>query len=148
MTDINYINLEQAVDIHRKTVRYSGGGTYGQFDIGRLESVLEHIKNDDYYPRFVDKLTHLFFCTCQFHCFEDGNKRLAITLSAYFLLLNGYMAVAKEFFAITENISYHVAAGKIDKELLKKIMISILDGTYEFNEELKLEIVNAISDEL
>lgn len=79
---------------------------------------------------------------------EDGNKRLAITLSAYFLLLNGYMAVAKEFFAITENISYHVAAGKIDKELLKKIMISILDGTYEFNEELKLEIVNAISDEL
>lgn len=145
--NINYITLEQAIDIHQKTVQYSGGGTYGQFDTGRLESVLEHIKNDDYYPKFVDKLTHLFFCTCQFHCFEDGNKRLAITLAAYFLLLNGYMAVAKDFFSITENISYHVAAGKIDKELLRKIMLGILDGTYEFDEELKLEIVNAISAE-
>lgn len=147
MMNINYITLEQAIDIHQKTVQYSGGGTYGQFDTGRLESVLEHIKNDDYYPKFVDKLTHLFFCTCQFHCFEDGNKRLAITLAAYFLLLNGYMAVAKDFFSITENISYHVAAGKIDKELLRKIMLGILDGTYEFDEELKLEIVNAISSE-
>ena len=55
------------------------------------------------------------------------------------------MAVAKDFFVITENISYHVAAGKIGKELLYKIMLAILDGTYELNEELKLEILNAIS---
>ncbi len=144
MSGINYITLEQAIDIHSKTVQYSGGGAYGHFDLGKLESVLQHIQNDDYYPDFVDKLTHLFFCTCEFHCFEDGNKRLAITLSAYFLLLNGYMAVAKNFFTITENISYHVAAGKIDKVLLHKIMLAILDGTYEFDEELKLEIVNAI----
>ena len=41
---------------------------------------------NDWYPTFVDKLTHLFFCTCQFHCFSDGNKRLAITLSTLFLL--------------------------------------------------------------
>lgn len=144
MSGINYITLEQAIDIHSKTVQYSGGGAYGHFDLGKLESVLQHIQNDDYYPEFVDKLTHLFFCTCEFHCFEDGNKRLAITLSAYFLLLNGYMAVAKNFFTITENISYHVAAGKIDKVLLHKIMLAILDGTYEFGEELKLEIVNAL----
>lgn len=144
MSGINYITLEQAIDIHSKTVQYSGGGAYGHFDLGKLESVLQHIQNDDYYPELVDKLTHLFFCTCEFHCFEDGNKRLAITLSAYFLLLNGYMAVAKNFFTITENISYHVAAGKIDKVLLHKIMLAILDGTYEFDEELKLEIVNAI----
>lgn len=51
--------------------------------------------------------THLFYCTCEFHCFADGNKRLAITLSAQFLLFNGYMAVAKNFFAITENIGAH-----------------------------------------
>ena len=145
MNDIIYITLEQAIEIHRKTVLYSGGGALGHFDLGRLESVLQHIQNDDYYPTFVDKITHLFFCTCEFHCFEDGNKRLAITLSAYFLLLNGYMAVAKDFFCITENISYQVAAGKIDKELLHRIMNGILDGTYEFDEELKLDIYNAIS---
>ena len=110
-----------------------------------LESVLTHIQNDDYYPTFVEKLTHLFFCTCEFHCFEDGNKRLAISLSAYFLLLNGYMAVAKSFFEVTENISYHVAAGKIDKELLLRIMEAIVVGTYDFDEDLKLEIYNAIN---
>ena len=47
---------------------------------------------------------------------------------------------------ITENISYHVAAGKIDKELLHKIMTAIMEGTYDGNEELKLEILNVIKD--
>lgn len=145
MDSIIYISLEQAQDIHAKTIRYSGGGTYEHFDLGRLDSVLQNIKNDDYYPTFVDKLTHLFYCTCEFHCFADGNKRLAITLCAQFLLFNGYMGVAKNFFAITENISYQVAAGKIKKELLHRIMTAIMDGTYDYDEELKLDILNAIS---
>ncbi|MDD2215331.1 MAG: type II toxin-antitoxin system death-on-curing family toxin [Eubacteriales bacterium] len=145
MDRIIYLTLEEVVSIHQKTVQYSGGGVMGHFDLGRLDSVLQNIQNDEYYPTFVDKLTHLFFCTCEFHCFEDGNKRLAITLSAYFLLLNGYMAVAKRFFEIMENISYQVAAGKIRKDLLHRIMTSIMDGTYETDEELKLDIYNAIS---
>jgi len=145
MDGIIYFTLEQAVTTHQKTVQYSGGGTLGHFDLGRLDSVLQNIQNDEYYPTFVEKLTHLFFSTCEFHCFLDGNKRLAITLSAYFLLLNGYMAVAKRFFEITENISYHVAAGNIDKALLHRILSAIMDGTYEINEELKLDVFNAIS---
>ncbi|MBN2284901.1 MAG: type II toxin-antitoxin system death-on-curing family toxin [Tissierellales bacterium] len=145
MDGIIYFTLEQAVSTHKKTVKYSGGGTLGHFDLGRLDSVLQNIQNDEYYPTFVEKLTHLFFSTCEFHCFVDGNKRLAITLSAYFLLLNGYMAVAKRFFEITENISYHVAAGNIDKSLLHRILSAIMDGTYEINEELKLDVYTAIS---
>lgn len=141
---IQYITIEQAIETHKKTIQYSGGGLEGQLNIGQLESVLEHIKNDEYYPTFVDKLTHLFFCACKFHCFQDGNKRIAITLSAHFLLLNGYMAVAKDFFAITENISYEVASGKISKDLLHRIMTAIMDGTYNYDEELKLDIYNAI----
>ena len=141
---IQYITIEQAIETHKKTIQYSGGGLEGQLNIGQLESVLEHIKNDDYYPTFVDKLTHLFFGACKFHCFEDGNKRIAITLSSHFLLLNGYMAVAKNFFVITENISYEVASGKISKELLHRIMTAIMDGTYDYDEELKLDIYNAI----
>lgn len=143
---IIYLTLEQAKAIHNKTIQYSGGGTYEALDVGKLDSVLQHIQNDEYYPTFVDKLTHLFFSTCQFHCFADGNKRLAITLSLQFLLFNGYMGIAKSFMAITENISYHVAAGKIDKELLRKIMTAIMDGTYDMDEELKLDILNAIED--
>ena len=144
MDGLIYITLEQAEAIHQKTIQYSGGGTYEHFDLGRLDSVLQHIQNDDYYPTFEEKLTHLFYCVCEFHCFADGNKRLAITLSAQFLLLNGYMAVAKNFFTVMENISYHVAAGKIKKELLLRIVIAVMDGTYEMDEELKLEIIHAI----
>lgn len=144
MDDIIYFTLDQAIVTHQKTVLFSGGGALGKLNLGLLDSVLQNIQNDDYYPTFVDKLTHLFFCTCEFHCFEDGNKRLAITLSAHFLLLNGYMSVAKRFFEITENISYQVAAGKIDKILLHRIMTAIMDGTYEGDEELKLDMYNAI----
>ena len=146
MHGIIYLTLEQAEAIHKKTIKYSGGGIYQSLNIGELDSVLQHIQNDEYYPTFVDKLTHLFFCTCKFHCFADGNKRLAITLSAQFLLFNGYMAIAQNFMSITENISFHVAAGQISNDLLHKIMTAIMDGTYEQDETLKLEIMNAIAE--
>ena len=144
MTEINYITLDDAIKIHQQTIKHSGGGATGHFDLGRLESVLQNIQNDDYYPSIVDKITHLFFCSCEFHCFEDGNKRIAITLSAHFLLINGYMSVAKTFFTAMENISYHVAAGKISKDLLHDIMNSILKGQFDDDEMLKLAIYNAI----
>ena len=143
-----YITPEQAKITHEKTIQYSGGGTLEELDFGKLESVLHNIQNDDWYPTFVDKLTHLFFCTCQFHSFADGNKRLAITLSTLFLLLNGYLSIAETFLAKTENISLNVAASKIDKELLHKIMEAIMNGSYDEDEALKLEIYNAINREL
>lgn len=143
-----YITPEQARVTHEKTIQYSGGGTLEELDFGKLESVLYNIQNDDWYPTFVDKLTHLFFCTCQFHSFADGNKRLAITLSTLFLLLNGYLSIAETFLAKTENISLNVAASKIDKELLHKIMEAIMNGSYDEDEALKLEIYNAINSEL
>lgn len=142
-----YITPEQARVTHEKTIQYSGGGTLEELDFGKLESVLYNIQNDDWYPTFVDKLTHLFFCTCQFHSFADGNKRLAITLSTLFLLLNGYLSIAETFLAKTENISLNVAASKIDKELLHKIMEAIMNGSYDEDEALKLEIYNAINRE-
>lgn len=144
MADLCYITLDEAIEIHKLTVQHSGGGALGHFDLGRLDSVLLNIQNDDYYPSFVDKITHLFFCTCEFHCFEDGNKRIAITLSAQFLLKNGYLSVAQSFLKEMENISYHVAAGKIDKDLLYEIMDSILKGSFESDESLKLKIIHAI----
>lgn len=144
MADLCYITLDEAIEIHKLTVQHSGGGALGHFDLGRLDSVLQNIQNDDYYPSFVDKITHLFFCACEFHCFEDGNKRIAITLSAQFLLKNGYLSVARSFLKEMENISYHVAAGKIDKDLLYEIMESILKGSFESDESLKLKIIHAI----
>jgi len=143
---ITYLTLSQAIEIHKKTVEISGGGTSGCLGLGKLDSVLEHIQNDDYYPTFEDKLTHLFFCTCKFHCFEDGNKRMAITLSAQMLLLNGYLYCTSRFIREMENISYHVAANRIDKELLHQVITSLINNN-EDDETLKLKILNAISEE-
>lgn len=141
-----YLTLEQAVEIHRKTVNVSGGGSLGHLEISKLDAVLEHIQNDDYYPTFDAKLTHLFFCSCKFHCFEDGNKRIAITLCAQMLLLNGYLRSINAFIRESENISYHVAAGRISKELLGEWINAVLRGD-EDDEALKLKIFNAISPE-
>lgn len=139
-----YLTLEQVIDIHAKTVEVSGGGTLGHLDLGKLESVLQNIQNDDYYPTFEEKLTHLFFSACKFHCFQDGNKRIAITLSAQMLLFNGYMYCVSSFLREMENISYHVAAGNIDKELLQEIITAHLMEE-ENSESLKLKILSAIS---
>ena len=58
---IIFLTLDQAIEIHRKTVEISGGGALGALDMRKLDSVLTHIQNDDYYPTFANKLTHLFF---------------------------------------------------------------------------------------
>ena len=136
-----YISLEDAITTHGLTVEKSGGGTMGHLDVEKLGAVLQHIQNDDYYPTFDAKLTHLFHSACMFHCFEDGNKRIAINLCAQMLLINGYML---DFIRKAENISYHVAAGKIDKELLGEWIAAVLKGD-EDDESLQLKILNAIS---
>jgi death-on-curing protein len=141
---ITYLTVEQAIDTHRKTVEVSGGGTLEHLDLGKLESVLEHIQNDVYYPTFEDKLTHLFFSANKFHCFADGNKRIAITLCTQMLLFNGYLYCTSRFLHEMENISYHVAAGNIDKDLLHEIITAFLAEEMD-DEGLKLKIVNAMS---
>jgi len=141
---IIYLTLEQAIEVHRKTVEVSGGGALGHLELGKLESALDHIQNDDYYPTFEEKLTHLFFCACKFHCFQDGNKRIAITLCAAMLLFNGYLRCSSRFLYEMENISYHVAAGSIGKELLGEIITAVINDGMD-SEELKLKIYEAIA---
>lgn len=46
-----------------------------------------------------------------------------------------------------ENISYHVAAGKINKKLLHEIFEAYFDGTFD-SEIMKLKIYEAISDNI
>lgn len=147
MNTIIYItDIDEVIDIHKKTIAISGGGTDGIINIGSLDAALEHIQNDLYYPTFIDKLTHLFFAANKSHCFQDGNKRIAISLGSIFLLKNGYLDAAQRFLFKTETISYHLAAGRIDKDFLKDIIDSIV---YEedYSEEIKLKLIQCMSDE-
>ncbi len=145
--NIIYISQQQALETHSKTIRYSGGGDYSIINEGYLLSALEHIQNDDYYPTFEDKLTHLVWSINRNHSFSDGNKRLSITLGTLFLLLNGRMYCSERFLREMENVSYHLAAGCIDKELLEDIIQSILDGEDDFSEDVKLRLFIAIDNQ-
>lgn len=146
MNDIRYITLQEALQIHRMTIHHSGGGDLGQIKPEQLESTLEFIQNDDYYPTFVTKLTHLVWAINRNHCFADGNKRLSITLAVQFMLINGYLAFVKRFMLEFENISYHLAAGRIDKDLLERLVASILEGEADFDEVLKLALLEACQE--
>lgn len=139
----NFFTLEYAIKEHDFIIEESGG-SHGVKDIGLLESVLEHIQNDLYYPEFEMKMTHLVFSVNKNHAFSDGNKRSSIALGAYFLEINGLSYCIDKFIIEMENISVHIADNQINKDLLHEIIYSIINEN-QFSEVLKIKIIDAIS---
>lgn len=142
--DIKYITYDEVMEVYAKTIEYSGGGFAGVKNQERIESFLEFVQNDDYYPDFVAKLNFLVFKFCSGHCFEDGNKRIALTIGVYFLNKNEQYWAAVTFMKRLEAIIYHIAASHIDDKLSHRIMEHIVACT-DFEEELKIDIANAIT---
>lgn len=138
----NYFNLDHAIQTHDKIIEVSGGST-GEMDIGRLDSVLDHIQNDDYYPSFEEKTTHLVYEINKGHCFSDGNKRTSIALGAFFLEVNGLDGLVIKFIIEMENIAVSVADNLIDKQLLHEIITSIINEEH-YSEELQMKIIASL----
>ena len=140
--ELIYFKIEYAVKVHDSILDKSGG-MRGTLDLGRLESVLAHVQNDDYYPTFEEKITHLVFAVNKGHCFSDGNKRTSIALGAFFLEVNGLDVFVSKFIIEMENFAVHVADNRIDKELLSEIIFSLINEE-DYSEELKLKIIHAL----
>jgi death-on-curing protein len=142
-----YFDTTHAINVHDEIINQSGG-ILGVLNEGLLDSVIEHIQNDFYYPEIEHKITHLFFSINKNHSFHDGNKRASIALSAYFLEINNCSFRIERFISEMENIAVDVADNRINKDLLFEIICSII---YEddYTEELKLKIIYAkgLSDE-
>lgn len=138
-----YLTIDEIKKIYASVIYVSGGGSCGILDEGRLSGTLEQIQNDDYYPDIEDKTTHLFYSLNKNHCFTDGNKRISLAASIAFLTYNGYLFIMPRFINEMENFSIHVASGAINKQLLHKIIESII---YEddYSEDLKLEIASSL----
>src|SRR5947199_234236 len=98
-----YFDVHYAIKVHDNILAVSGGKE-GIRDLGLLESILFHIKNDDYYPSFSDKLTHLIYSIAMGHVFTDGNKRSSIALGIFFLVVNDYSNILGTFITEMENI--------------------------------------------
>lgn len=140
---IFYFDTQHAIEVHDWIIEKSGG-LHGYREIGLLDSALEHIQNDLYYPSFAEKLKHLICAVNKFHPFNDGNKRSSLALGAYFLEINGYAYCVKKFVLEMEEIVVWLAEGKIKDDLLLNIIKSIIEED-EFSEELKLQLLEAIS---
>ena len=69
---ILYFDVAHAIEVHDWIINESGG-MHGINSLGLLESPLEHIQNDAYYPTIEEKLTHLVFSIIKSHAFNDGN---------------------------------------------------------------------------
>lgn len=137
-----YFDVNHAIEVHDWIISNSGGRP-GILNIGNLESPLEHVQNDDYYPSIEEKLTFLVYSINKNHAFNDGNKRSSIALGAYLLKLNGYGYVVPDFISKMENIAVWVADNVVNRDLLHELLTSMI---YEedFSEELKLKLVSAI----
>lgn len=139
---IDYIEYEQALKIYEKTVEKSGGGMAGVRDAGGIQLMLENVQNDWYYPEIADKAAYMMFSLCRGHYFADCNKRISITLTMYFLLMNGYLFVAQTFMKDMEEIALDLAAGCMEKELLTDIMHCLVNAE-PYSEAVLLGIANA-----
>lgn len=58
--------------------------------IKKLESILELIQNNTYYPDYYKKASYLFITLSTGHNFINGNKRLALFSYIHFTHLNKY----------------------------------------------------------
>lgn len=142
---IKYPSFEEVLTVYQKTINASGGGLVGIRDSGGIKSILDFVQNNNYYPDFVSKLTYLVFRFCSGHFFDDGNKRIALTIGVYFLHQNGQHWSAVTFMQRMEAIVYHIAASNIDDQLLHRIMVCIVECK-DFDESLKMDIVNAMDN--
>lgn len=136
-----YFTVEFTIEVHDNIIRESGG-FMGIRDSGLIDSTLDHVQNDFYYPELEDKVTHLIFSFNKNHCFNDGNKRSSIAVVAYFLTVNNLQGLVDKFILEMENIVVDVADNIIDRDLLKEIVTSIL-YEYDYSEELKMKIIKA-----
>ncbi len=138
-----YFSAEDAISKHDEIIDKSGG-VKGVQQRGLLESTLEHIQNDDYYPLFTDKLTHIVDQINR-QIFVDGSKRSAITLGAYFIEINGFdQIVVDTFIKEMENPILLAAQGMISKDDLGAIM-SDLVYNLEISDLTKIRFIRLLN---
>jgi len=82
-----YPSISDALAVHRRVIERFGG-SLGVRDHGGLESALAR-PQIGYYSDLIQEAAALWESLSQNHPFIDGNKRVAITVTAAFLRVNG-----------------------------------------------------------
>ena len=83
-----YPTVEETIAVHAKLISRFGG-SLGIRDRAALESALARPRSG-YYSDLIQAAAALWESLSQNHAFVDGNKRVAVTMTAAFLQVNGY----------------------------------------------------------
>ena len=83
-----YPTIDEVVAVHARLIARFGG-SLGIRDRGALESALARPQTG-YYDDVIQQAAALWESLSQNHAFVDGNKRVAVTVTAAFLKVNGY----------------------------------------------------------
>ena len=83
-----YPTVEDTVAVHAKLIAQFGGSE-GIRDRAALEAALAR-PQCGYYRDLIQEAAALWESLSQNHAFVDGNKRVAATMTAAFLKVNGY----------------------------------------------------------
>ena len=83
-----YPTVPEVLSIHATLIERFGG-SHGLRDRGGLESAVARPQTG-YYRDLIEEAAALWESLSQNHPFVDGNKRVAVTVAAAFLRVNGY----------------------------------------------------------
>jgi death-on-curing protein len=84
---VTYPTVDEVIAVHARLVA-KFGGSLGVRDRGALESALARPQSG-YYDDTIQEAAALWESLSQNHPFVDGNKRVAVTVTAAFLKANG-----------------------------------------------------------
>ena len=83
-----YPTVDEVIAVHAQLIARFGG-SLGIRDRAALESALARPRSG-YYSDLIQEAAALWESPSQSHPFVDGNKRVAVTVTAAFLKVNGY----------------------------------------------------------
>ena len=84
----SYPTVNEVIAVHARLIARFGGSP-GIRDRGALEAALARPQTG-YYNDLIQEAAALWESLSQNHPFIDGNKRVAVTVTAAFLRVNGY----------------------------------------------------------
>jgi len=142
---IVFFDFKYALKQHEKILEISGGFP-GYKDKEYLQTIIDHVKNNSYYPTFSAKLAYVVFSISTGHIFNDGNKRTAIALGSYLLELNGLGGNVGSFIVHMEYLVIWLVERKISRSTFNRAVESIV-LTGDLGESVQLETLRELSDE-
>ncbi|MGD0297474.1 MAG: type II toxin-antitoxin system death-on-curing family toxin [Bryobacteraceae bacterium] len=121
-----YPTLDEVVAVHARVIAQFGG-SLGIRDRGAIESALARPQSG-YYADIIQEAAALWESLSQNHPFIDGNKRVAVTVMAAFLRINGHRLEFDDLEAFSFLIGLYEAGAFRFKELESWLRRHIVSG--------------------